>query len=964
MTQAPMSDGDLPTDTLAATVGALHRILGPQRAEPLMACLPQQAPFLQLTLEREAAFLAQALPAHGIRGTVLRLLWSLTQPQESLSQLMTHLRVQRRRLALLIALEDLAGVVPFPQTLAHLSMAGGRAVRAALRGALEELGRRGSFDIPSDHRDPGRRCGLVAYGMGKMGAMELNYSSDVDLVLVYEPRMVPTRRPDRLEEDMDRLARLMVRILEEATGDGYAFRMDLRLRPDPGSTPACVSADFARTYYATRGQNWERAAFIRARPVAGDMRVAASLRPMFSAWIWRRQLDFAAIRDIQSIKRQIHAHKGHGQFTLLGHDIKVGAGGIREIELLTQTLQLIWGGRRPAVRRRRTTDALEALTQAGVMEAQTAEALSQAYLGLRRLEHRLQMQEDRQTHRLPDTAEALRAFAPFTPQGSLEALQAWLEQTHRTVSAAHAQLFGHAPSLSVDQGSLVFTGVEDDPETLETLSRLGYSEPGTVSTMVRGWHYGRYPGLRHESARQSLTEITPTLLTAFAATAQPMQALARLDGMLRQSSSATRMLSLLVNQPQVTGQLAHLLCVSPFLAERLAVAPHLLDVLCEPHSNQSLSVPPEELAEDAGERVGSDPDLDQAMDRLRVWVKEQQVVTGLAVLGDASPLRVGRHLSSVADVALTRLQAEVERDFAQKFGRVPDGGLSLILMGTFGGQEATLSSDVDIVLAYAQGQGDSDGPQSLDATTYFGRLARRFMNAATAMTAEGRLYELDARLRPAGQDGPLASSFRGLLRYWANEAWTWERMALTRARVISGPLMLQEGLRAGILAVLTTPRDPTQTLDDIWSMRQRTHEHKKLRGPWDIKRRRGGLMDLEFIVQAMQLVHAPEDPGVLRVGTADALAALKARAFIEADAAAELTQALGLFQLIRQRQALLAEGAMSDPNQLRQPDPDNGPPVTGELDYRLDLPHLTATCGRVRHHLAQTFGQPLDPDDA
>src|SRR5579885_964111 len=422
-----------------------------------------------------------------------------TQPAER-AALMEALRIARRRVALLVALADITGLWSLDEVTGALSRFADAALQRVARHLLAAAAAAGEIER-GDPEDPARDSGLVILGMGKLGGRELNYSSDIDLIILFDAEKLRYRGRTSVQQCAARLARELVRILEERTSEGYVFRADLRLRPDPASTPPALSLEAALTYYESAGQNWERAAFIKARAVAGDIaggeRFLAELRP----FLWRRHLDFAAIQDIHSIKRQIQAHKGGGRIAVHGHNIKLGRGGIREIEFFAQTQQLIWGGRMPQVRVSGTCAALQALAEIGRISPQVAAELTRAYQFLRRVEHRLQMAEDQQVHSLPADEAGLARLATFLGYAATADFTRELLHQLGTVEAHYAHLFEEAPSLS-GPGNLVFTGSDDDPETLGTLRALGYAEPSAVSAIVRGWHHGRYRSMRSQRARE------------------------------------------------------------------------------------------------------------------------------------------------------------------------------------------------------------------------------------------------------------------------------------------------------------------------------------------------------------------------------------------------------------------------------------------------------------------------------
>jgi glutamate-ammonia-ligase adenylyltransferase len=838
---------------------------------------------------------------------------------EDREALMRRLRVARRRVALLAAVAELSGTWSLDQQTAALSRFAEAALGAALRHLLREAARKRLAILP-DPGAPEQDSGLIVLGMGKLGGCELNYSSDIDLILLYDPSQVQLTVRDGIQTLFVRMARDLVRILEERTGDGYVFRVDLRLRPDPASTPLAMSVVAALTYYEGVGQNWERAALIKARPVAGDRvageRFLRELRP----FIWRKNLDFAAIQDIHSIKRQINAHKGGGRIAIAGHDIKTGRGGIREIEFFAQTQQLIWGGRIRELQVAPTCAALRRLAAAGRIDAATAEELIEDYRFLRRLEHRLQMVDDAQTHALPTDSAGISHIAVFLGYARTEGFITDLRARLTSVERHYAELFEQAPTLA-GPGNLVFTGSEDDPETLRTLSRLGFVEPAGVAGLVRSWHHGRMRATRSQRAREILTELVPELLRIFGETPHPDVALRRFDQFLSRLSAGVQLFSLFHANPGLLALVAEVMASAPRLAEHLAQRPACLDSVLtkgffDPLPNQRA------LAADLLQVLASARDFEEALDALRRWSGERRFQLGVQLMRrslDGS--RAGVVLADIAETALASLLPAVEAEFARRHGRVPGGAFAVIGMGRLGSREMTLVSDLDLILIYDAPASIemSDGVQPLAVANYYARLSQRLIGAITAPTAEGRLYDVDMRLRPSGQSGPIASQFDGFARYQRESAWAWEHMALTRARPVAGDAALCRRLAETIETVLKAPRDPRSLVIDVAEMRRRIADEHTQPSRWDLKNRRGGLIDLEFIVQYLMLREARSSSRILRRSSAQALVALGEAGVLPSRAQQELCDAEKLFRDVQSVLVLVNDGM---PATVALPSPD------------------------------------------
>ena len=804
------------------------------------------------------------------------------------------LRNAKRRAALAIAFADITGLWTVDEVTRRLSRIAELALRAALAGLLRARARRGEITLPYP-AEPERACGYVILGLGKLGAHELNYSSDIDLIALFDPVRLPPLRDGEPQSFCVRLTRDVMRLLDERTAEGYVFRTDLRLRPDPGATPLALSTVAAENYYESAGQNLERAAMIKARPVAGDWAVGEAFLKALRPYLWRKHLDFAAIADIHSIKRQIVAHKGGGQIAVEGHNVKLGRGGIREIEFFVQTQQLIWGGREPRLRLRGTLEGLATLVAAGRLDPAEAERLTRAYRFLRRVEHRLQMVDDRQTHTLPNTPAGIAGFARFLGYETADGFRRDLLGQLETVARSFAHLFEEESPLA-GSGSLVFTGTEHDPETLATLAHLGYADPVAVSTTVQNWHRGRYRAMRSARARELLTELTPQLLAALARTIEPTQALLRFDPFLGELPSGVQLFALFAANPALLDLVAEIMGLAPRLAEMLARNPGLLDAVLDreffaPLSTKSDLVPALEA------RLAPADDMQDVLDIARRFANDERFRIGVLWLrGLANTEAAGRATSDLVDALLVALVPRVAQELAKAHGRVPGGHFAVLALGKYGSRELTAGSDLDLVLLYdAPAETRSDGKQPLSAMHFYQRFAQRLIAAFTSPTGEGKLFEVDLRLRPQGNAGPLASTLDGFRDYARSQAWTWERMALTGARVAYAEGDMETRIDAALLAVLTMERAAPALLLAVAEMRLRIDAEHHSDNPWQIKHVRGGLVDCEFIAQALQLLHAHARPAVLSTSTHGAFRRLAEAGVLAPPMAEELIAATRLW---------------------------------------------------------------------
>ena len=852
-------------------------------ATGLIQALAGHSPYLAELVVRESACLALLL-ARGPDAAFAAALAPLAHaaPESPTAAIAAVLRTAKRQAALTIAAADVGGLWPLDRVTGALSDLAEDTLGCAVAHLLGAAHARGELRRP---RRDGRGSGLTVLGMGKLGARELNYSSDIDLVLLFDP--AAANDPDAAQSIFVRIARDLVRLMEERTEGGYVFRTDLRLRPDPAATPLAVSLPAAIAYYESMGQNWERAAMIKARPVAGDRPAGEAFLREIRPFIWRRHLDFAMVADIGAIKRQINAAKaarGAGpEIAVAGHDVKLGRGGIREVEFTVQALQLIWGGREPGLRDPTTLGALSALATAGRMGRRAAADLADAYVFLRDVEHRLQMVADRQTQRLPEDAEGLANIASFMGFEGVEAFSATLTGHLRRVSRHYASLFEHMPSLTaphggVEGGSLVFTGAEEDPATLATLSGMGFSEPRSVLAMVRGWLHGRRRATRSERAQELLSRLIPPLLAAFASQQGPDAALARFDTVLAQLPAGVQALSLLARNPKLLDRLAFLLAAAPALANHLASNPAVLEGLLYGAAREAEVGPSGDAAACLPALVRDARHLEEALDATRhLAVQHRAEIDAAALEGSIDVDAAGAARSALADAAITALLPLLAADFATRFGKVKGGAMVVVALGKLGGREMLPGSDLDLILIYDHdpaAEASTRGPRSLPPSQYFARLAQQLIAGLSAQGADGRLFEVDMRLRPSGSKGPVAVRLASFEAYHASDSWTWERMALTRARVVAGPPGLSRKVTAAIRAAMLRPVEPATVLADAGAMRARMLRDLPADGPWDVKAMAGGLVEVEFIAQALSLAHAREQPALLRTTTREALESL------------------------------------------------------------------------------------------
>jgi glutamate-ammonia-ligase adenylyltransferase len=753
-----------------------------------------------------------------------------------------RLRLERRLLALEVALGDLSGECDFREVTRRLTDFADRALHTAIETAIRE-------------RVPGAApTGFAAIALGKQGSGELNYSSDIDPIFLYDPATLPHREREDVADAAVRIGRRVLELLQQRDADGYVLRVDLRLRPSPEVTPIAIPVEAAISYYESQALPWERAAFIRARACAGDLVLGRRFLDAIRPFVWRRSLDFGAVREILDITRRIRDHHAQGQVFGPGYDLKKGRGGIREIEFFAQIHQLIHGGREPALRAPATLDALAALAAAGRIAGEDAAALSDAYVLLRTIEHRVQMIDDRQTHALPAGEGLDRVARLHGLDNGLALLD--LIVPHVTRVAAIFDRLAPAETGTLPQGG---------ERLAERLGGAGFDAAEQAAQRIASWRSGHYPALRSAAAQEALEAVLPGLIEAIGSSPNPGIAITRLDRLLERLPSAINVLRLLEARPALARLLGEILSHAAPLAEELARRPDLLDGLIDASAFEAVG----SVAELADEMraVERGADYQAILEHVRRVVGDKRFALGAQIVaGAADPLAVAAGYARVAEAAVEVLAGAAAEEFARAHGRVPDSELVILALGRFGGAALTHASDLDLVYLFTGDfRAESDGPKPLGATLYYNRLAQRVTAALSVPTAAGPLYPVDTRLRPSGTQGPLVVGLDSFARYQREDAWTWEHMALTRARPVFGSPVARAAVQAVVDDVLAGDRPERDIAGEAAEMRAEMAKHKPPTGPLDAKLLPGGLVDLEFAVHVAQLTRRTAfDPDLAR----------------------------------------------------------------------------------------------------
>ncbi|MEM9425482.1 MAG: glutamine-synthetase adenylyltransferase [Pseudomonadota bacterium] len=779
------------------------------------------SPYLADLCRREGAWLAEALSSapEAAFDAVLA---------APVADVMVDLRRKKARAAALIALADLAGVWSLEEVTGALTRLADHAVDMALRDAVGTQLRRGK--LPGQGEDDlATAGGLVVLAMGKMGAHELNYSSDIDLICLFDETRFDPDDYAEARTGFVKAVRRMAQILSDRTAGGYVFRTDLRLRPDASVTPVAISMEAAERYYESFGRTWERAAFIKARACAGDISAGERFLDALTPFVWRRHLDYAAIRDAQDMRLRIRDHKGLTRpISHLGHDLKLGQGGIREIEFFTQTRQLIAGGRDPDLRDNTTVGALAQLAAKGWVPEADVRQLQADYRAHREAEHRVQMVADQQTHCLPETEADFARLAALSGAEPAEYANQIEARLHRVAGLTDV-LFQPAQSGGQAQ--------EGGPET-ELLTR-----------------WSGYPALRSPRAVEILKRVWPRVEARLDKATNPEEALSHFDAFLRGLPAGVQLFSLFEANPHLLDLVIDIVDTAPELGQYLTRNAGVFDAVI---GGQFFGDWPGEdaLVQGLAGMLREEEDYEKRLDRARIWAKEWNFRVGVHLLrGLADAETAGRQYADVAGAIVGALWPVVVAEFAVKHGPEPGRGAGVVAMGSLGAGRLTATSDLDLIVVFDAGDIESsDGPRPLATRTYFARLTQALVTALSAPTAEGRLYQVDMRLRPSGRQGPVATSLTAFTAYQKSEAWTWEHLALTRARPLAGDASLLADIEAVRCEVLALPRDPRKVRGDVGEMRTRLHEAKPARHWLDVGNGAGGLQDIDLLAQSGVLV--------------------------------------------------------------------------------------------------------------
>ncbi|MGD9637453.1 MAG: bifunctional [glutamine synthetase] adenylyltransferase/[glutamine synthetase]-adenylyl-L-tyrosine phosphorylase [Alphaproteobacteria bacterium] len=829
-----------------------------------------------------------------------------------LNKIKQDLRIFKKKLSLVIALADISGFWELENVTKALTITAEKTLDTACRflfytsfkeGKIEEIALENS--------------GYIIIGMGKLGAYELNYSSDIDLIILFDDKKIIYKGNLDAKAFYNNLTKSLIAIMQERTPNGYVFRTDLRLRPDPNSTPVAMSVSAAETYYESFGQNWERAAMIKARPVAGDIEAGNLFLKHIKPFVWRKSLDFKAIQDIHTIKGQIlNLHSKNYKESLLGYNVKLGRGGIREIEFYAQSQQLIWGGRNPVLQNRETCKSLDILSETGHVASEASEELKACYRFLRMVEHRIQMVEDRQTHELPKNEEDFHKMALFCGFNDKEDFCNEVKNNLMTVENYFTNLFNET-SEKKDVSKLVFEGNFVNSETIEKLAEMGFSNNTVIFNRISDWLAGHPRATRTAKAKELLLECLPSLLNALSDTSNPDTAFMRFDEFLYAQPAGVQLFYLFKANPSLFNLVAKIMGDAPSISKELQKKPELLDNIIEPDFFAPL--PDKDVLMTEVKRLLNVVDsFEQTLDVFRRFKKYRLFQLQVQLFENIIDGETfGRECSKLADVIVSELMPQVLKEFVAKFGKITNSKLAILALGKAGSEEMGPKSDLDLIVIYETDDINSaseGGNISLAASNYFTKWTMRFTNALNVMTAEGKLWDIDMRLRPSGNAGPLATSLEAFVKYQTNDAWIWEHQALTRARVICGDQELIDKINQSIKTILSQPRDKTELVSKIDGMRLKIAETHKPNPPFGIKYMPGGMVDIEFIVQYLKLAYGADYPEILIPKTSEALIAMSKSSIISNETSVLLNDAYSFWLSIQGILSLTVDGDTDENN--------------------------------------------------
>ncbi len=859
--------------------------------------------------------------APGALATRARVVLAAASTEDDLKR---RLRLLRRREAVRIAWRDLAGWADLFEVMTVMSELGDVCIDGALTWLhAAQVAERGA--AIGEHS--GEPTSMVVLGLGKLGGHELNFSSDVDLMFAYpEQGQTSGARPLSNHEFFARLGRRLINVLSEATADGFVFRVDMRLRPNGNSGPLALSFDAMEHYYQTHGREWERYALIKARVVAGERMTGEGLLVRLRPFVFRKYLDYGAVQAIREMKVLINREL---QRKGMQDNIKLGPGGIREIEFIGQSFQLIRGGREPSLQERSILTVLERLARDAHLNQATSDELSAAYRFLRDTENRLQMMADRQTHELPrELLEQARLALAMGFDGwrSFEAaLRDHMARVQRHFDEVLAVSAAVQRSDADQDLSALWLGAVDEDAAVRLLAERGFDQPqealGSIRELRRSPAYIAFSS----AGRARMDQLMPLVVAAAAKLDAPGVTLGRLINVIEAIGRRSAYLVLLVENPTALAQLTRLCAASPWVANWISQNPVLLDELLDP---VRLYAPPspQALERELRERLlhVEPDDLEMQMEMLREFRHGHVLRVAAADVGPGlAPEQVGLHLAHIAEVVLKLSLETAQQGLVAKHGEpgCPGDnppcapGFAVVGYGKLGSLELGYGSDLDMIFLYrsCESGGQTAGPRVVPNEVFFARLGQRLIHILTTRTRAGLLYEVDMRLRPSGRAGPLVTSLSAYRDYQRQRAWTWEHQALVRARVLAGDHELCQGFTRVRREILCVQREPAHLRHEVAQMRQKILDARRQHDAalFDVKHDRGGIVDIEFMVQYWVLLHAANRPELTQhTDNIDILQALANAGLLSTEWSESLVSAYRQYLSTEHRLKLIGQGSL------------------------------------------------------
>ena len=878
-----------------------------------LAAMLSHSPYLQRLALRHGNIIAYCLNGH-TREQIIKEKATFIQELEKATDddaAMHAIRTWREKGALLIALSDLSGLCDMQTQMHWLS----DAAQTVLVHTVGYLFRRASKHgkIKSFSKDF-TGCGWTLLALGKLGADELNFSSDIDLIVLHDRDHAPFENPEVVQPFFVTMTRDLIRLLSKATQDGIGWRVDLRLRPDPGATAVSIDVNAAIGYYESIARTWERAAFIRARPIAGDLKLGLNFLDQIKPFIWRKTLDYTVMDDMKMMLQRPPQTKGW-----LGYNLKTGINGIRQIEFFVHVLQLVTGGRDTKLHHNNSLLALDALANASWITREQSDTLGNAYHKLRRIEHRLQMIGDNQTHSLPRSETDLEKFAHFMGHDNAklfcDELQKLMDQVGQHTT--HNILDPPSHNNAVSNNSAKNVLLDDYEALIDWLADNGFQRPNIVADTLSGWMAGRILATRGERAQAILNRLMPDILMSFAEANAPDDKFAALAQFIEGLPASVQILSLLDYNRHLTRLLCDILLLSPQLGNLLRQHPTLFDLLLyktffEPLPKTS------GLTEHLQEYCAALP-LEEALDQLKIQTREWKFRVEVQALSQTiNSTDLAKGLSAIATATVVLILDLAKADMLRRHGAI-EGKVNVLGLGSLGTEQMTVSSDLDLMIIYEASETVlSKGKRSINAPTYFARLAQTMVSWISTATAEGVLYPVDLRLRPEGKAGAIATSLERLKIYFANDAWVWEKMALSKARSIAGDACLTKNLNAVIHKIVNQPHNHATVGPAVKTMLQRVQKSRNTQSKWHLWAHNSGLVDLDFLIQAMRIQYGDlfADTGQSPL---DILETMVSASKISQSHFSELRDAVNLFEEVHQCIRLTFGNAAAAPSTLPVP---------------------------------------------